>query len=68
MMFTDAVCRAKSKTRVHWLLVSRQIKTLPSYEEDARMLPYLGCAQEIDHTAPSCLRFVSRALGVIEGE
>jgi len=30
MMFTDAVCRAKSKTLVHVVPCSRQMKTLPS--------------------------------------
>ena len=55
MMFTDAVCSAKSKTFVHVEPDSRQMKTLPSYPAEARMLPYFGCAQETHHTAPSCL-------------
>lgn len=55
MMFTEAVCKAKSKTFVQVVPDSRQMKTFPSYPALARMLPYLGCAQETHHTAPSCL-------------
>ena len=28
--------------------------TLQSYEHDATMLPYFGCAQATCHTGPSC--------------
>lgn len=55
MMFTEAVCKAKSKTFVQVVPDSRQMKTFPSYPALARILPYLGCAQETHHTAPSCL-------------
>jgi hypothetical protein len=52
-MLTEAVWREKSKTLVHVLPpagevalwgCSRQIRTLPSYEEEARIVPNLGCA------------------------
>lgn len=42
--FTEAVCSANSKTRAHCPFCSRQMRTLPSYEAEARMLPYLGWA------------------------
>lgn len=50
--FTEAVCSAKSIMRVQddvgegelGVGVSRQMKTWPSYEEEARIVPYLGCA------------------------
>jgi hypothetical protein len=54
-MFTEAVCSEKSKTRCHWEPCSRQMKTLPSKPAEARMLPYLGWAQETHQTAPSWL-------------
>lgn len=54
-MFTDAVWREKSNTFVQALLptgevvfwcCSRQMSTLPSYEEEARIVPNFGCACE----------------------
>lgn len=53
IMFTDAMCAVYSKTRDQVLVeaaevevgaCSRQIKTLPSWEDEARIVPYLGCA------------------------
>jgi hypothetical protein len=58
-MLTEAVWREKSKTLVHVLPLagevafwgcSRQIRTLPSYEEEARIVPNLGCAYETNAT------------------
>ncbi len=68
IMFTDAVWRAKSKTFVQVVPVSRQMKTFPSYPALARMLPYFGCAQDTHHTAPSCLYEVLGGDGGKKGE
>ena len=35
---------------------SFQMSTFPSYEHDARMCPYLGCAHATCHTGPVCLQ------------
>lgn len=49
-MFTEAVCRVKEATTdqvvvpVGWEGVSRHIFTVPSYEEEASIAPYLGWA------------------------
>jgi hypothetical protein len=40
---------------------------LPSYEEEARMLPYLGCAQATHQTAPSCLWSYQQQAGPLRG-
>lgn len=52
-IFTEAVWREKSKTRLQALppegevalaSCSRHINTLPSYDDEARIVPNLGCA------------------------
>lgn len=56
----EAVCRLCSFILSHVLPCcdcwsSFQINTFPSYEHDARMCPYFGCAQATCQTGPLCL-------------
>jgi hypothetical protein len=60
---TEAVCRVCSRILVQELVLaveegdccSFQMSTLPSYEQEARIWPNLGCPHATCQTGPVCL-------------
>lgn len=65
---TDAVWRVCSRILAQLLVLdgdccSFQMRTLPSYEQDARMWPNLGCAHATCQTGPVCLSWSQSSRG-----